>query len=139
MDATTSMPYVNNQGVKIHYEVEGHGPPLVLQHGLASSITRWRLFGYVKELSGDYGLILVDARGHGDSEKPHDPQAYSAELMTGDIVAVMDDLGIEKANYWGYSMGGKIGFELTRHHPSRFTSYIIGGMSPYPPISEAEK
>jgi pimeloyl-ACP methyl ester carboxylesterase len=111
----------------------------VLQHGLTSSIRRWRLCGYVDELSSDYSLILVDARGHGGSEKPHDPQAYSAELMTGDIAAVMNDLGVEKVNYWGYSMGGKIGFELTRHYASRFSSYIIGGMSPYPRTLEAEK
>jgi pimeloyl-ACP methyl ester carboxylesterase len=133
------MPYVSNQGVRIHYEVEGHGPPLVLQHGLTSSIRHWRLSGYVKELSSDYSLILVDARGHDDSGKPYDSQAYSAELMTGDIAAVMDCLGVEKASYWGYSMGGKIGFQLPRHYLSRFTSYIIGGMSPYPRTSEAEK
>jgi pimeloyl-ACP methyl ester carboxylesterase len=133
------MPYVSNQGVRIHYEVEGHGPPLVLQHGLEGNISSWRLYGYVEELSSDYSLILVDARGHGDSEKPYDPQAYSAELMTGDIVAVLGDLGVEKANYWGYSMGGRIGFELSRYYPSRFSSYIIGGMTPYPRVSEAQK
>jgi pimeloyl-ACP methyl ester carboxylesterase len=132
------MPYVSNEGVRFHYEVEGHEPPLVLQHGLTSSIRRWRLCGYVEELRGDYRLILVDARGHGDSEKPHDPQAYTAELMTGDIAAVMNDLGVEKANYWGYSMGGRIGFELMRYHPSRFTSYIMGGISPYEIVPPTE-
>lgn len=133
------MPYVSNHGGKIHYEVEGQGPPLVLQHGLTSSIESWRRYGYVKELSGDYKLILVDARGHGESEKPHDIQAYTAELMTGDIVAAMDDLGVEKANYWGYSMGGRIGFQLPRYHPLRFSVYIIGGQIPYPFLSEVEK
>ena len=133
------MPYVNNRGVRIHYEVEGDGPPLVLQHGLQQDIKSWISCGYVKELSGDYRLILIDARGHGDSEKPHDPQAYGMELLTGDIASVLDDLGVERANYWGYSMGGMIGFELPRYHPSRFTSYIIGGMTPYPRISEKQK
>jgi pimeloyl-ACP methyl ester carboxylesterase len=133
------MPYVNNRGVRIHYEVEGDGPPLVLQHGLQQDIKSWRSCGYVEGLKGGYRLILVDARGHGDSEKPHDGQAYGMELMTGDIVAVMDDLGVERADYWGYSMGGMIGFELPRYHPSRFTSYIIGGMTPYPRISEKQK
>lgn len=133
------MPYVSNRGVRIHYELEGQGAPLVLQHGFSRSIKSWIESGYVKELRGDYRLILVDARGHGDSEKPHDPRAYSPELMTGDTVAVLDDLGIEKANYWGYSMGGMIGFQLARLYPSRFSSYIIGGMSPYPHVSEAEK
>ena len=71
--------------------------------------------------------------------KPHDPQAYSSELMTGDTVAVLNDLGVAKANFWGHSMGGRIGFQLFRYHPSRFSSYILGGASPYTHRSEIEK
>ncbi|MDQ1279064.1 MAG: hypothetical protein QG670_324 [Thermoproteota archaeon] len=108
------MPYVSNHGVRIHYEVEGQGPPLVLQHGLSSSLDAWRRNGYVMGLNPEYKLILVDARGHGESGKPYDLQAYSADLMTDDIVAVLDDLGVEKANYWGYSMGGAIGYQLAK-------------------------
>jgi pimeloyl-ACP methyl ester carboxylesterase len=83
---------VTNQGVRIYYEVEGQGPPLVLMHGTGTSRKLWRAFGsralgYVKELRTDYQLIVVDARGHGDSEKPYDIQSYSPEFMTGDIVA----------------------------------------------------
>jgi pimeloyl-ACP methyl ester carboxylesterase len=81
------MPYVNNQGVRIHYEVEGQGPPLVLLPGFTRDLKTWRLYGYVTALKGDYQLILLDARGHGDSEKPHDPQAYNLELMTSDVEA----------------------------------------------------
>jgi pimeloyl-ACP methyl ester carboxylesterase len=99
----------------------------------------WRSAGYVKELKGDYRLILPDARGHGDSDKPHDIQAYTPELMTGDVIAVLNDLDIEKTNYYGYSMGGRIGFQLIKHHPSRFNSLILGGTSPYTPQSEAKK
>lgn len=65
------MPYVNNEGVRIYYEVEGQGPPLVLIAGLTGNLKTWRLYGYVKELKGDYRLILLDPRGHGDSDKPH--------------------------------------------------------------------
>jgi pimeloyl-ACP methyl ester carboxylesterase len=133
------MPYVDSQGVRIYYEVEGQGPPLVLIAGLTRNLKTWRLYGYTGELNVDYQLILVDPRGHGDSEKPHDPKSYNPELMTGDVVAVLNDLGVEKANYWGYSMGGRIGFQLSRYHPSRFSSYILGGMSPYPRRSETEK
>jgi pimeloyl-ACP methyl ester carboxylesterase len=133
------MPYVNSECVRIHYEVEGQGPPLVLMHGMTTTHKIWWSLGYVKELKGDYRLILPDARGCGNSDKPHDIQAYSPELTTGDIVAVLNDLGIKKANYWGYSMGGGIGFQLIRHHPSRFSSYILGGFSPYPRRSETEK
>jgi len=65
------MPYANNQGIRIRYEVEGTGPPLVLQHGSFGSGADWRDFGYTSALSNDHQLILVDARGHGASDKPH--------------------------------------------------------------------
>jgi pimeloyl-ACP methyl ester carboxylesterase len=126
------MSYVINEGVRIHYEVEGQGPDVVLQHGFTSSLEGWKWSGYTQGLRDDYRLILIDARGHGLSGKPHDPQAYSPQLMTSDIIAVLDDLNVEQAHFWGYSMGGIIGFQLPRYYPTRFCSYIIGGMSPYP-------
>jgi pimeloyl-ACP methyl ester carboxylesterase len=125
------MPYANNYGVKIHYEMEGKGPPLVLQHGVMMSLNLWRVFGYTDALKNEYTLILIDARGHGKSDKLYEPEAYTPENMTGDVVAVLDDLKMEKVLYWGYSMGGMIGFRLLKFHPSRFSSLIIGGMTPY--------
>ena len=59
------MPYANNDGVRIHYHVEGHGPPLVLQHGLTSSLKNWSAYGFVDGLKDDYRLIMIDARGNG--------------------------------------------------------------------------
>jgi len=64
------MPYADNQGVRIHYQIEGLGHPLVLQHGFTESIEDWYECGYVDALRRDYRLILVDARGHGKSDKP---------------------------------------------------------------------
>ncbi|MFQ5933965.1 MAG: alpha/beta fold hydrolase [Dehalococcoidia bacterium] len=125
------MPYADSQGIRIHYHVEGAGPPLVLQHGITSSIERWRDCGYVDALRSDYRLILIDARGHGTSDKPHDPPAYDMKLMAGDVIAVLDDLNVDKAHYWGYSMGGIIAFRLAEYAPRRFPSLIIGGMHPY--------
>ena len=55
------MPYANNQGIRIHYQVEGEGPPLVLVHGLNLSLDWWRLKGYVEALKNDYQLVLIDA------------------------------------------------------------------------------
>ena len=122
------MPYVDNSGVKIHYHVEGDGPPLVIQHGVTNSLEHWYAYGYVEGLKNDYRLILVDARGHGRSDKPHDPEAYDLKLRVSDILAVMDDLGVEMAHYLGYSMGGRIGFGLVQHALARFHSFVIGGM-----------
>jgi pimeloyl-ACP methyl ester carboxylesterase len=61
------MPFANNHGVNIHYEVEGHGPPLALVHGFSGNHTSWRGYGFVDKLKDDYTLILIDARGHGAS------------------------------------------------------------------------
>ena len=123
------MPYVDSSGVSIHYHVEGDGPPLVLQHGLTNSLLNWYAYGFVEELAKDYRLIMVDARGHGHSGKPHYPKDYDLKLRVNDILAVMDDLGVDKAHYMGYSMGGRIGFGIVLHALDRFHSLILGGIS----------
>lgn len=125
------MPDAMNDGVRIHYDREGSGPPLVLQHGFTRSLEGWRDSGYVDALKGDYELILVDARGHGKSDKPHDPAAYAPDKRARDILAVLDDAGIDRAIYWGYSMGGQIGFAIAHYAPERFDALILGGMHPY--------
>jgi pimeloyl-ACP methyl ester carboxylesterase len=124
------MPYANNDGIRIYYEVEGEGPPLVLHHGLNCSRVLWRMLGLVDELRDEFRLVLMDSRGHGLSDKPHDPTAYALPLRAADVVAVLDDLGLEMAHYFGYSMGGWVGWGLCKHAPERFHSLIIGGFSP---------
>jgi pimeloyl-ACP methyl ester carboxylesterase len=125
------MSYAENQGVQIHYQIEGAGRPLVLQHGFTESIEDWFECGYVAALKSDYRLILIDARGHGSSDKPHDPNAYALESRAGDVVAVLDSLGIEKAHFWGYSMGGWIGFGMAAFAPERIDRLVIGGQHPF--------
>lgn len=125
------MPSVDNNGVAIHYTVEGDGPPLVLQHGSFGSLEDWREIGYVAALRDRHRLVLIDARGHGGSGKPHDPSAYALRARAADVVAVLDDLGIRKADYMGYSMGGWIGFGLADYAPERFRSLILGGAHPF--------
>jgi len=125
------MPYATNEGVRIYYERAGNGPPLVLQHGFTSSLEGWRDSGYVDALKGDYELILLDARGHGKSDKPHDPAAYAYDTRTADVLAALDDAGIARATFWGYSMGGHIGYAIGQYAPERFDALILGGMHPY--------
>jgi pimeloyl-ACP methyl ester carboxylesterase len=125
------MPYADHQGIRIHYQVEGEGPPLVLQHGFTGNLRRWYALGYVGALKATYQLILVDARGHGASDKPHDAAAYDLPLRAGDVVAVLDALNLTKAHYWGYSMGGWIGFGMAKYAARRVHSLVIGGAHPY--------
>jgi len=122
------MPYAHNNSVRIYYQVEGNGPPLVLQHGFTSNLQTWYAYGYVAALQQDYRLILIDARGHGQSDKPYEPQAYALQRRVEDVLAVLDALQIDTAHYMGYSMGGRIGFGIAKYSPERFASLIIGGM-----------
>lgn len=125
------MPVVGNRGVRIHYRVEGGGEPLVLQHGTGDSLDSWYELGYVAALAERFRLVLIDARGHGASDKPHDPSAYQLALRVSDVIAVLDDLHIPQACYWGYSMGGWIGFGLACHAPTRCRALIIAGAHPF--------
>jgi len=76
-------------------------------------------------------LILIDARAHGRSDKPHQPQAYRKALWPADVTVVLDDLGVDKAHFIGYSMGASIGFVIAKYAPQRFHSLILGGYHPY--------
>lgn len=123
------MPRVINGGVSIHYRVEGAGPPLILQHGYTDSSETWYEMGYVDALKSNCRLILIDSRGHGQSDKPHDLPSYTPAKFASDIIAVLDDLGAGKVGYWGYSQGGKIAFALARHALDRITCFVVGGAS----------
>lgn len=121
------MPYVDNRGIRIHYEIKGEGPPLVLQHGFTQSIEGWYRCGYVDALKLNYRLILIDARGHGKSDKPHERAAYAWPIGAMDVLAVLDGLGIRQASVWGYSMGGSIALSALSIVPERITALVAGG------------
>jgi pimeloyl-ACP methyl ester carboxylesterase len=125
------MPYVNNQGVHIYYEVAGDGPALVLLHGGLSNLKTWYETDYLKCLKSNYQLVLIDIRGHGASDKPHDPKAYEMGPLVGDVTGVLDDLNVNKAHYFGYSLSGRLAFGAAKYAPERFCSFIIGGAHPY--------
>src|SRR5215475_10599773 len=102
------MPYTENAGVRIHYAVEGSGPELVLLHGFMGSVDDWIARGYVASLRSNYRLILIDSRGHGQSDKPHAEVSYALDRRVADVTAVLDVLSVKTAHFWGYSMGGYI-------------------------------
>ena len=103
----------------------------MLQHGFTESVVDWYESGYVERLRSDYRLILIDARGHGASDKPHDPDAYLLNRRVSDVVAVLDASDIAKALFWGYSIGGWIGFGIAKYAAERVHALVIGEQHPY--------
>lgn len=125
------MSFISNNGIRIHYEIAGNGPSLVLQHGLSDSIGSWYEFGYVEQLRDHFQIIMIDARGHGESDKPHDSAAYDVKRMSSDVLAVLDRLKLADVYYCGYSMGCRTGFEIAKQAPDRIRAFIMGGHHPY--------
>lgn len=119
--------HFESDGVKIRYVTSGEGEPVILVHGFsASAVANWMLPGVFSRLARDYQVFAIDARGHGGSDKPHDPDAYGAQMAT-DVVNLMDHLEIDRAHVGGYSMGGFITMKLIATAPERLRSAIVGG------------
>lgn len=122
----------DSNGVKIRYFTAGEGEAVVVIHGWMGDSTMWG-----KDASGNTKLnplpgfqaIALDCRGHGKSDKPHDPKQYGAE-MEGDVVRLLDHLKIKKAHLIGYSMGAFIAAKVAAGHPDRVLSVIYGGQAP---------
>lgn len=123
------MPYTTSaDGIHIYYEVEGDGFPIVLHTGGAGDLLMWRAAGYTAGLRG-YRLILMDHRGHGRSDKPRDIEAHRMERYVADVIAVLDAAGIDRAAFWGYSAGMRVGYAVAAAHPDRLAALIAqGGM-----------
>jgi pimeloyl-ACP methyl ester carboxylesterase len=122
------MPTFDSAGVSIHYEIFGEGRPIVLVHGFAASLqSNWVAPGWIETLRPIRRVVALDCRGHGESGKPHDSAAYG-NAMQDDVIRLMDHLGIDKADLFGYSMGGAISMGLMVRYPERFTSVILGGV-----------
>jgi len=117
-----------SDGMRIHYMEAGEGVPVVLLHGYTSCCDAgWFANGVAKELARDHRVIGIDARGHGRSEKPHDPARYDGDRMPRDVVEVLDTLGVKKAHFHGYSMGGGIVAHLLARRPDLFITASFGG------------
>jgi pimeloyl-ACP methyl ester carboxylesterase len=117
------MPTIDRNGVKIYYEVHGDGPPLILTHGYSSTSAMWQ--GQVTALSKQHKLVLWDMRGHGQSDYPEDPAAYSETLTVGDIAALLDEVGAKTAIVGGLSLGGYMSLAFYRAHPERVAALLI--------------
>jgi pimeloyl-ACP methyl ester carboxylesterase len=118
--------FFDSGGVRIRYVDAGKGSPVVLVHGFTGTIERsWVNTGVLPDLARDHRVLAFDLRGHGHSDKPHDPRAYDEVAL--DVIRLLDHLRIEKAHVVGYSLGGIIAIKLLTTHPDRFLTVVLGG------------
>jgi pimeloyl-ACP methyl ester carboxylesterase len=124
----------DSNGVKIRYVTEGKGEAVVLIHGWMADSSMWgrdRSGNTKLNTTGTDGfqLIALDCRGHGQSDKPHDPKKYGSE-MAADVVRLLDHLKIKKAHLIGYSSGAFIAGKVAATHPKRVLSVVYAGQAP---------
>src|SRR6202453_3074166 len=117
------MPKINRDGVDIYYEVHGSGPPLLLTHGYSSTSEMWK--GQIEALSKRHKLVLWDMRGHGRSDYPEAPAAYSEALTVADMAALLDEVGAASAIVGGLSLGGYMSLAFYRAYPDRVRALLI--------------
>jgi 2-succinyl-6-hydroxy-2,4-cyclohexadiene-1-carboxylate synthase len=115
-------------GVNINVKITGSGPSIVALHGFAGSMSTWCDFVHAAEQR--YKVITVDLLGHGGSDFPKDPARYSLEHFWADIMAILTKLGIDRACWMGYSMGGRIALLTAVSNPEKFTGLVLEGASP---------
>jgi pimeloyl-ACP methyl ester carboxylesterase len=132
----------DSDGVRLHYEVHGpeRGAPVVVMHGFASDYrlnwvgTRWQ----EALTTAGFKVFGLDCRGHGHSDKPHDPAAYAIGIMAGDVVRFLDHVEVPSAAYLGYSMGARIGLQVVMDFPDRVRRAALGGIGAAGAINSAD-
>lgn len=115
-------------GLTYHVEVRGKGEPLLLLHGFTGSSGTWLPF--CEKWGSHSMLICPDLPGHGKTESPDEPERYSMGNTIRDLCAILDELGVERCNVLGYSMGGRIALGFTVAHPGRVGKLVLESSSP---------
>ncbi|MDA3623952.1 alpha/beta hydrolase [Saccharopolyspora sp. WRP15-2] len=117
-------------GAKIWYDAAPGPAPVLLVHGFASDAeSTWGRTGWVRALA-DRGHVLVDLRGHGQSDRP--ASGYSPQSLAQDVLTVLDEAGASTVDVVTYSMGGLVGWELAKLAPGRVRRLALGGIGGRP-------
>lgn len=126
------MPQFANEGLHLAFLDEGpsNAPVVLCVHGFASNRNvNWIGPGWIDTLTkAGFRVLALDNRGHGESDKPHDPAAYTPQKMAGDVIALLDQLQLPYAHLFGYSMGARICAFAALDHPARVRRLILGGL-----------
>jgi pimeloyl-ACP methyl ester carboxylesterase len=135
--APLSDQFIDSSDTRLRYVEAGEGEAVLLLHGFLGDIeTSWIGVPYgpkneiLPPLARRFRTIAMDSRGHGKSDKPHDPARYGA-CLADDVVALLDHLGIERAHLVGYSMGSLVAGKVVCERPDRLGKVVFGGGMPY--------
>ncbi len=133
MDFHLVRKYFSHDGLTLSYldnEQASSSIPVVMLHGFtASAENNWLESGWIKQFTQAGRRVLAfDARGHGHSEKPYDSRFYPSDIMMTDSVALLKEMGIEQADFVGYSMGARMSAFVAIEHPNLVNKLILGGM-----------
>ena len=120
------MPDITVNGLRIRCEERGSGMAMVWAHGLGGTCQEWERV--MEFFQGRYRVVAYDARGHGSSEKPDRPEAYSQGIMVEDMRGVMDVLDINRAIIGGHSMGANVAFNFAIRYPEQCIGVIPVGI-----------
>jgi len=115
------VPEIEANGVRLHYEMSGDGPPLVFVHGMCGSGAAWA--GQVERLSGEFTCVTYDRRGHGSSTDGDTP--HSVPLHGDDFAALVEGLGLGPVVYVGSSGGARIGVDVVVRHAAALAGAVL--------------
>jgi pimeloyl-ACP methyl ester carboxylesterase len=124
----SAMAYIERDGVKVYFEDHGMGPGVLLSHVFSASSTMWR--AQVAALQDHYRVMTWDMRGHGQSDYPDDPAAYSENHSIADMAAILNACGLQQAVIGGLSLGGCASLAFHRHHPDRTVGLMLFDAGP---------
>lgn len=122
------MAYLERDGVRIYYDVQGSGPAVLLSHGYSATSQMWTR--QVEALKGSYRVITWDMRGHGQSDSPEDQSLYSEEATCGDMAGILRELGIGKAVIGGLSLGGYMSLAFNVRYPAMVQALMLFDTGP---------
>jgi pimeloyl-ACP methyl ester carboxylesterase len=129
------VPFVESDGVSIHYEVRGKGPAILFHTGAGGDSRMWEQAGYEKALQG-FRMILMDQRGRGKSDRPDTVESHRMEHFVADLGAVLDDAGVDSTGFWGYSNGVYVGLAFGVAHPKRLNALVGTGTLWFQDVSD---
>jgi pimeloyl-ACP methyl ester carboxylesterase len=144
--ARTEMPapsfVMSDEGYKIATYTWGDpgADPVLCVHGFASSCRdNWVETGWIRDLlRAGYRIVGVDQRGHGASDKPYDPRAYSMDAFVRDLLTVLDTYLIDQTRYVGYSLGARVGWQFAVDAPEHVTRAVLGGIPDGRPLARLQ-